>query len=524
MNHHIPFFRAGTSWLSPGKKAFLGGALLLTGAGFLCRVLGFFYRILMSRTIGAEGLGIYNLVHPVFGICFSLCAGSIQTALSQYVAANLKRGRAAFYGGLAVSLSMSAVLAALICRFDGLIAARLLLEPRCAPYLPVIALSIPFAALHACINGYYYGLQNARIPAFSQVAEQILRMGAVFLIVDIWTENGRQLTVALAVYGHLIGEAASAAFTLLSLLFFPPDRKERGCRAGFGPSPMKELCESCLPLMGLALPLMGNRLLLNLLGSAEAIWIPNRLEAFGLTNREAFSVYGVLTGMSLPFILFPSAVTNSIAVLLLPAAARAQSEGDEGKIASLISLSIRYSCYMGILCAGIFILFGGRLGTSVFRSQEAGVFISILAWLCPFMYLATTLGSILNGLGKTSVTFTLNAAALGLRLLFVLFAIPRFGIEGYLWGMLASELALALMSLAALGRRVRFSWNAWSMAVKPCLILGISVGIYYFAAPLLRPAGQLPLFIETGLQIGFVCLCYCGLLLVFHRGKGRGRG
>ena len=77
--------------LTPGKKAFLASTLLLTGTGFLCRILGFFYRIFLSRTIGAQGLGVYNMIHPVFGICFSLCAGSIQTALSQYTAANMKK-------------------------------------------------------------------------------------------------------------------------------------------------------------------------------------------------------------------------------------------------------------------------------------------------------------------------------------------------------------------------------------------------------------------------------------------------
>lgn len=92
-----------------------------------------------------------------------------------------------------------------------------------------MALSVPFAALHACINGYYYGMQKARVPAFSQVAEQVIRMAAVFLIVDIWAERGREITVTLAVYGHLIGEMASAAFTFLSLLLFPPDR---GLRPG----------------------------------------------------------------------------------------------------------------------------------------------------------------------------------------------------------------------------------------------------------------------------------------------------
>ena len=113
------------SWLSPRKRAFITGTLLLTGTGFLCRVLGFFYRIFMSRAVGAEGLGIYNMVHPVFGICFAVCAGSIQTALSQYVAANMKRGRAAFRSGLIISMSLSVLLAAFICRFDDFLAARL---------------------------------------------------------------------------------------------------------------------------------------------------------------------------------------------------------------------------------------------------------------------------------------------------------------------------------------------------------------------------------------------------------------
>ncbi|MGL6220734.1 MAG: oligosaccharide flippase family protein, partial [Lacrimispora sphenoides] len=78
MNDSLKFPRK----LSPRKYALLTGTLLLTSAGLITRLLGFFYRIFLSRTIGAEGLGIFNLIHPVFGVCFALCAGSIQTAIS----------------------------------------------------------------------------------------------------------------------------------------------------------------------------------------------------------------------------------------------------------------------------------------------------------------------------------------------------------------------------------------------------------------------------------------------------------
>ena len=514
MNHSLTASSPVSKRLSPRKMAFITGTLLLTSTGFICRILGFFYRIFMSRTIGAEGLGIYNMVHPIFSICFAVCAGSIQTALSQYVAANQTRGRAVFRTGLVIAMGMSFLLAWVIYGNAGFLAEKLLLEPRCAPYLPMMAVSVPFAALHACINGYYYGMQKARVPAFSQVAEQVIRMGAVFLIASIWLESGRQITVSLAVYGHLIGEMASAVFTVFCLGFFPPCKDGDSRRA---PAIPLSFGATAAPLMALALPLMGNRLILNVLGSAEAIWIPNRLMSSGLTNSEALSVYGVLTSMALPFILFPSAITNSMAVLLLPTVAEAQADGNEARISSMISMSLRYSCYMGVLCIGIFTIFGNQLGVSVFHDQNAGTYITILSWLCPFMYLATTMGSILNGLGRTSSTFFQNVFAMVIRLAFVLFAIPRYGILGYLWGMLVSELALALMSFLAVKRLVPFCWDTVNMIVKPVLLLLISIGMYLAFSQSCFWLKELPLFIMTAVQILFLSFSYMGLLLLFHK-------
>ncbi len=507
------------SSLSPKKRAFLTGTLLLTGTGFLCRILGFFYRIFMSRTIGAEGLGIYSMIHPVFGICFAVCAGSIQTALSQHVAADQKRGRSVFLTGLSLSLALSLGLAAGIWKGSDFIASYLLLEPRCAPYLLIIALSVPFAALHACINGYYYGMQRSSVPAFSQVAEQLVRMGAVFLIVQAMTIQGRPVTVSLAVYGHLIGEAASAAFTLLCLLLWPP----AGTRGRAG-TPKAGTFSDMLPLLALALPLMGNRLILNLLASAEAIWIPNRLIMYGLSDRDAFSVYGVLTGMAMPFILFPSAITNSIAVLLLPTVAQAQAEKKTGQISASISMALRYSLYMGILCTGVFCLYGRELGTSVFHDPSAGAYIRVLGWLCPFMYLATTLGSILNGLGKTSSTFLQNVCALALRLVFVLLGIPRLGMKAYLWGILVSEIFLAMWHLITLYRCVPFVWDGLEMIGKPVLLSTFSgitdQKLWQLLMPFLRPLSLEPgrslSFIGIALKICSLCGIYGLCLLLWH--------
>ena len=245
------------------------------------------------------------MVHPVFGICFSLCAGSIQTALSQLIASRTADGKRIFHRGIVLSMGMSLILSALICRYSDFLARYVLMAPECAPYLPVMGISVPFAAFHACINGYYYGVQKSRVPAFSQIAEQVIRMTLVFFLASSMIAAGKEITVELAVTGHLIGEIASALFTFLCLIFIPPQRTSPSAPA------QTPAASISLPLLTLAFPLMGNRLVLNILASAEAVWIPNCLQRFGLSSVEAFSVYGVLTGMALPFILFPSAITNS---------------------------------------------------------------------------------------------------------------------------------------------------------------------------------------------------------------------
>lgn len=489
------------------KHTLIFGTLFLTATGFLSRILGFFYRIFLSRTIGAEGLGIYQMIFPIYNICFSMCAGSIQTAISRFAAADRTQARKTLRTGFLISFSISLFLAALIWSQSDFIAIHILMEPRCAPLLPAMALAIPCTSIHACISGYYYGREKVQIPAISQLVEQCIRIFFVFLIADICREQGHEITVMIAVIGLVIGEAASALFTLLCFLLAAPASNQETA------STRQTFLSTAIPLMSLALPLMANRLIMNLLQSAEAILIPNRLVVYGLTQSQAVSIYGVLTGMAMPFIMFPSAIVNSLAVVLLPSVARHQSVGSRTDITNSISISFRYSLYMGILCIGIFTVFGDSLGITVFQNEDAGSFITILAWLCPFLYLATTMGSILNGLGKTTVTFSHNLTAMLVRLGFVFWGTLHVGIKAVLWGMLGGEILLALLHLITLQRLVPYMPDVWDVIVKPVCCLAVALGIYRLFPQSLPISFAVPPFIETALRIGFVCAGY-GLMLL----------
>ena len=186
----------------------------------------------------------------------------------------------------------------------------------------------------------------------------------------------------------------------------------------------------------------------------EAIFIPNRLMSYGYDNLTALSVYGILTGMSMPLIFFPSAITNSICVLLLPIVSEADATDNTGTIRKAVHKSVRYGFTLGAIFTTLFLLFGKFLGNYLYQNELAGNFIIVLSFLCPLMYIASTLNSILNGLGKTGITFAYSMVSLLVRLLFVFFAIPRFGIHGYLYGLLASQMVQTLLCLYA-GRKYR---------------------------------------------------------------------
>ena len=442
------------------------GTVILTLTGLLSRFIGFFYRIFLSNVFGAEGMGIYQLIAPVLALSFALTVSGIQTAISKYVASetSTRDYRTSFrtlWAGFLIAMAISIACALYIYLYADTIAVTLLLEARTAPLLRIIALSIPMATVHSCINGYFYGIRKTAIPAISQLAEQICRVGSVYLIYHICRQHNMEPTISFAVVGLVIGESASMIVSVIAIMYrahqvFPAvDNQECHRTYSLLPAHGTQRRKSHFSvsdnvpaayrhimgqLLRLAVPLSANRLVINLLQSVEAIYIPNRLMAYGLNNADALGVYGVLTGMSLPLILFPSAITNSISVLLLPIVSEADASGNQTAVRRAIMTSIRYCLLLGCGCTAMFLLLGRSAGRLLFHSELAGSFILTLSFICPFMYIASTLGSILNGLGKTAQTFLFSVVSLLLRLLFVFFAIPVYGIKGYLWGMLASQM------------------------------------------------------------------------------------
>lgn len=438
------------------------GTLILTITGLLSRIIGFFYRIYLSRLFGEEGMGIYQLLSPVLALSFSITAAAYQTAISKMVAeAAARQKESPFHpllAGLSLSLPLSLICTGIIYTLADYIGICLLLEERTISMLRILSFSIPLSAVHSCINGYFYGMKKTGLPAASQLLEQLVRVGSVFCIAAYARAHNVQLTINVAVAGLALGELSSMTLSVAAV-YRQYTREYKQRQNTFGLPRQSRFASHIIPLyksiLCLALPLTANRIILNLLQSIESVSIPSRLKSYGYDTATALSVYGVLTGMAMPLIFFPNALTGSISVLLLPIISENYALGNMAVVRRATGRTIKYCLILGILCLLFFVSFGKTAGIRLFDSALAGHFITTLGFICPFLYLNTTLSGILQGLGMTVHIFVTNVICLLLRLAFVFLSIPQAGITGYLWGLLASQLLHSLLYLICLRRFLR---------------------------------------------------------------------
>lgn len=236
----------------------------------------------------------------------------------------------------------------------------------------------------------------------------------------------------------IIGDAVSALFAIVYL-----QKQEAICQFSIA---ITTFISPATELLTLAFPLTINRLLINVLQSIEAVSIPAQLQKFCLDRSEVLSTYGVLNGMALPCILFPSAITTSAAAMLMPTVAEIQTTGKQREIINITKKSCSLCFLLGLSCCFVFLISGKWIGNILFKNETAGDFILTLAWICPFLYTNTTFQSVINGLGKTKQTLFISMTGLFIRILSIYILIPTFGIKGYLWGLLASQLIVSIIS------------------------------------------------------------------------------
>ena len=379
------------------------GTILLTGSGIISKILGFFYKVFLSHTIGASGLGLYQLIFPIFTLCLAIAASGIQTAISRYVAIEKAKGNSGFIYlvlGLLVSTSLSLILMLLVHAYAPWLAENILTEIRAAELLKVMSYSLIPAGIHSCFNGYYFGKKDSTIPSLCQIMEQIFRVGGTYVIYLVLSNQELPLLAIHAVWGLVISEVAGLLVNLTAFLLQSPYNTASTELSGVSSRKMSTSASNIhkwyhgtrynidtlplYPLVAMALPLTLNHVLITLTHSLENLLIPQQLVVFGYTSEEALSHFGILSGMAMSVIMAPTALTGSLSVLLLPRISEAKAVGDFRFISDTIKGAASCGVALGSLCTFLFLFSADWIGTVLFGNPLAGFYIQILSILCPF--------------------------------------------------------------------------------------------------------------------------------------------
>lgn len=436
------------------KQSFAGGAFILTAASILSRVLGFCYQIIIIRIIGAEGIGVFNMVYPLYSAAIVLSTAGIPSAVSKYTA-EAPYGQDADSAGKILSTAVFALLLLSTCEAFLLIASSPFLLPRVCrdtrviPAFLILIPTIVLIAVSSAVRGYFQGSQDMRPTAYTQLVEQIIRLTSGILLVYFLGPHGLTLAVAGLSAAIFLSEVGGLLY-LLTLY------RRTAWQSRLLQKPSFRILKK---LISFGAPIAATRIGLTLITAFEANLIPAQIMKAGHTLSQAASFYGELTGVAFTLLMLPSTFSFSLATSLLPAVSEALSKNQRALLGKRASDAIGLIILLGVPWAILLFFCGPGYASLLFKVSKAGELLQILALGSVFLYLSQTTAGILQGIGcvKTNFVTSFTGGLLKLSLIYSLGHHRLYGAGAIAASYVAGFVTVALLNLAVIRIKTGFT-------------------------------------------------------------------
>ena len=424
------------------KNKIYTNASIVTFLSIAERGLGFLYRIVLSRLIGAEGLGLYQVALSLFGLFATVGTGGIPITVSRMIsknkAENNPRGeQSAVTAGfcLCLLLTLPFVL------FFGLFGKNmtfLFSDSRSINVFRILMVGLIFSALYAVIRGYFWGNKQFLLPSILEIAEEsVMVIAGVLLLQNVLSvTDGAQKAAWAVVISYLF------SFTASSLCFFFHNGKFS--------SPKKSL----KPLFNATLPITSVRASGSLVNSAVAVLLPAMLIRAGYSEADSLTLFGVVSGMAIPILFTPSTIIGSISLVLVPELSEDFYRKKFIRLRKNIGRGLQVSLFVACALIPFFYAAGKDVGRLAFSNALAGEIITKSSLLLLPMSLTMISTGILNSMGFEKQTFLyyfIGAAAL---LLCILLLPPLCGVYAYVIGLGLSFIINAACNLILLQKEL----------------------------------------------------------------------
>ncbi len=418
------------------KNSVYKNASIVTGISVAERALGFLYRIVLSRLIGAEGLGLYQVALSLFSLLQTLVAGGIPTTLSRAVAKEDGKEHAVATAGVALTLFISLPLSLLFLLFGDKLT-FLFSDTRGYPVLRILLLGLFLTGIYAALRGYFWGKKRFFTASVLELSEEIVMVIAgIFLLQRVHTPlEGAERAAWAVVISYLFS-------ALLSVFCF-----------FFAKGSVKNPKNQLKPLFNSSLPITSVRASSSLITSAVAVLLPAMLIRAGLEESAALEAFGVLSGMVMPVLFIPSTLIGSLSLVLIPELSADYYKGNTARLKGNIERGLTFAFLVACALLPFFYSLGEDVGRLAFLSPLAGELISKGCVILLPMSLTMLSTSALNSIGFEKQTFLFYFCGAATLLLSVLLLPPVLGEYAYLAGLCASYLVTAICNLLFLKKK-----------------------------------------------------------------------
>ena len=413
---------------SVSKNKILATTSAVTVLSVAERGLGFLYRIVLSRLIGAEGIGLYQVALSLFSLFLTIGTGGIPITVSRMISKSKAEHSAsgekqAVSAGLLLSLLLTLPFCIFLLFFGDKLT-FLFSDPRSFSVFRILLLGLCFSSIYAVIRGSFWGNKRFLLPSFIEIAEEsVMVIVGIFLLQKVSTPlDGAQKAAWAVVISYLF------SFAVSTLCFF--------FQGGALSSPKAQL----KPLFNATMPITSVRASSALVNSAVAVLLPVMLIRIGYDSGEALTLFGVVSGMVLPILFIPSTIIGSLALVLVPELSEDYYSGNFARLKKNVQRGLSVSLLIACALIPFFFVLGEQMGALAYSNLQAGTMISKSSPLLLPISLTMISTSMLNSMGREKQTFLFYFIGAAALLLCVWFLPAVCGIYAYLIGMGASFL------------------------------------------------------------------------------------
>lgn len=409
------------------KSKFIKSTIILMIGGLITKLLGMLIKVILTRCVTENGIGLYMLVLPTFNLFITLCSLGLSPAISKLISERKKKSKKIILSLIPIVIIYNLVLILILFLIAPILSKYLLQNTD--TYYPIVAigLTLPFICVSGIIKGYFFGKERMFPYTLSNIVEQLVRLTLTYFYIPNLLNFGLNIAITGVVLINIISEFSS----IIILLVFLP-QKETIEKKDF------KIDKTILKdVLNISIPTTGSRLIGSLVYFFEPIILTFCLKHSGYTNEFITLEYGIINGYVYPLLLMPSFFTLAISNALLPVISNSYANNNKKHARKKLKQAIYFSLFIGIPCTLIF-MFIPNIPLKLIYNTNLG--LNYIIFTAPFFllhYIQAPLTSCMQAIGKAKEA--MYGTLIGSLLKTILLVILSFTKIG-LWGLIISSI------------------------------------------------------------------------------------